>query len=135
MNTRLQILIALLTAIAFVYLIYMIRTREIQLRYALGWLIVDALILVLTVFPHLIDSVSHILGIANPMNTLYFFGFLFVLGLVFILTLAISRNSIRIKQLTQEIALRDASLQESIARLRRAKESKRLDNENDSENK
>lgn len=66
---------------------------------------VGAGILVLDCFPDLITVISYKMGIASPVNMLFFFGFCFSLMIIFILTVAISRMSIRIKQLAQEIAL------------------------------
>lgn len=48
---------------------------------------------------------AHKLGIASPVNMLFFFGFCFSLMIIFVLTISISRMSIRIKQLAQELAL------------------------------
>ena len=112
MNTRLQIIIAVMIVAALVYLIYMVRTRALQLRYALSWMVVGVIVLILDIFPPLINVLSSLLGIARPINMLFFFGIIFALALIFVLTVAISRNSIRIKQLTQEIALRDAKIRE-----------------------
>jgi len=45
------------------------------------------------------------LGIASPINMLFFLGFCFSLIIIFVLTVAVSRMSVRIKTLAQEIAL------------------------------
>ena len=64
-------------------------------------------ILVLDSFPLLINWISEELGIASPVNMLFFLGFCFSLMIIFVLTVAVSRMSIRIKQLAQEIALNE----------------------------
>lgn len=46
-------------------------------------------------------------GIADPVNMLFFLGFCFSLMIIFVLTVAVSRMSIRIKQMAQEIALHE----------------------------
>ena len=45
------------------------------------------------------------MGIASPMNMLFFLGFCFSLTIIFSLTISASKMSIQIKDLTQEIAL------------------------------
>ena len=60
---------------------------------------------VLDCFPQLITWLAHRLGIASPINMLFFLGFCFSLMIIFVLTVAVSRSSIRIKELAQELAL------------------------------
>ena len=105
MNIRIQIIVAVIVLIALCVIVNMIRKKRLELRYALAWLIVGVGILILDCFPILIDWLAHKLGIASPVNILFFFGFCFSLMIIFVLTISISRMSIRIKQLAQEIAL------------------------------
>lgn len=105
MTLKIQIIIAIIVMIALLIIINMIRNKRLELRYALAWLMVGVMILVLDCFPELIILLADFVGIASPVNMLFFFGFCFSLVLIFILTIAISRMSIRIKQLTQELAL------------------------------
>ena len=107
MSIRLQIIIAVIIVIALCIIINMIRKKRLELRYALAWLIVGAGVLILDFFPHLIDWVAKTLGIASPVNMLFFLGFCFSLMIIFVLTVAVSRASIRIKELAQELALEE----------------------------
>lgn len=105
MNIRIQIIIAVGVLFALAIIINMIRKKKLELRYALAWLLVGVSILVLDCFPNLIAWISKQIGIASPVNMLFFFGFCFSLVIIFTLTMAMSRMSIRIKQLAQELAL------------------------------
>lgn len=105
MNIRIQIIIAIFIILALVVIVNMIRKKALELRYALAWLAVGVSVLVLDLFPGLIKAISKLVGIADPVNMLFFAGFCFSLAIIFILTIAISRMSIRIKELTQELAL------------------------------
>lgn len=108
MNIRIQIIIAVFIILALAGIVNMIRKKALELRYALAWIGVGIGVLVLDLFPGLMEVISKILGIASPVNMLFFFGFCFSLIIIFILTVAISRMSIRIKQLAQELALYNA---------------------------
>lgn len=110
MNHRLQLIIILLLLVAFATLINMIRNRKLELRYALSWLFVDAAVLVLTTFPMIIQYIADFFGIASAMNLLFFAGFCFSLVLIFVLTVSVSKMSIQIKDLTQQIALKEKEL-------------------------
>ena len=105
MNIKIQIIIGIIVILALGVIINMIRKKRLELRYALAWLIVGVGILVLDCFPQLISYLAKILGIASPINMLFFMGFCFSLTIIFGLTIAVSRMSIRIKNLTQEVAL------------------------------
>ena len=105
MNIRIQIIIAVFILGALAIIVNMIRKKALELRYALAWLAVGASVLLLDIFPRLMEIISEMLGIASPVNMLFFFGFCFSLIIIFVLTIAVSRMSIRIKELAQEIAL------------------------------
>lgn len=105
MNIRIQTIIAAIVLLALGVIINMIRNKRLELKYALSWLLVGVSILILDIFPHLTTWLSHFLGIASPVNMLFFLGFCFSLIIIFVLTVAVSRMSTRIKQLAQELAL------------------------------
>ena len=105
MTVKIQVIIAIIVIIALSIIVNMIRKKRLELRYALAWLIVGVGTLVLDCFPKLIKWISDLVGIAAPVNMLFFLGFCFSLGIIFVLTIAVSRMSLRIKELAQELAL------------------------------
>lgn len=112
MNIRIQIIVGVIVLLALGVIINMIRQKKLELRYALSWLGVGVAILILDCFPQLITWISKKVGIASPVNMLFFFGFCFSLMIIFVLTVAVSRMSIRIKELTQELALFEKHMKE-----------------------
>lgn len=113
MNIRIQVIIAVLIVIVLCVIINMIRKKSLELRYALAWLFVGSGVLILDLFPGLMSWLAKLLGIASPINMLFFLGFCFSLGIVFVLTLAVSRMSNRIKELAQELALYKKEVEKS----------------------
>lgn len=107
MSIKLQIIIALIIIMALLVIINMIRRKSLELRYALAWLLVGVGVLLLDFFPGLMERLAALLGIASPVNMLFFLGFCFSLIIIFVLTVAVSRMSIRLKDLTQELALHE----------------------------
>ena len=105
MNIKAQIIISIIIILGIVYIINMVRKKALELRYSLTWLGVGICILILTHFPQIMNKISAIMGIASPMNMLFFLGFCFSLTIIFSLTISASKMSIQIKDLTQEIAL------------------------------
>lgn len=105
MTLRLQIVIAVIILLGLSIVVNMVRRKKIELKYALAWLGAGVLVLVFDCFPQLMDWLAGKLGIASPVNMLFFLGFCFALVIIFVLTIMVSRMSVRIKRLAQEIAL------------------------------
>ena len=62
-------------------------------------------------FPQLSKWLSHLLGISQPVNMLFFAGFCFTLPIIFSLSATVSKMSEKIKRLTQELALMNEKLE------------------------
>lgn len=76
-----------------------------ELKYALSWLFLELGILIITLIPNLLNVISKVLGIYNEINMLFFLGFVFIILVIFSLTMSLSRNSERVRKMAQEIAL------------------------------
>ena len=112
-NIRIQIIIAALILCFLAIIITMIRNKSLELRYSLAWISVGCGIFILDLFPGLMEHLAELMGIASPVNMLFFLGFCFSLVIIFVLTIAISRMSVRIKELAQELALYEKEKEES----------------------
>jgi hypothetical protein len=77
----------------------------LELKYALSWLFLELGILIITLIPNLLNVISKVLGIYNEINMLFFLGFVFIILVIFSLTMSLSRNSERVRKMAQEIAL------------------------------
>ncbi len=105
MSLRLQVVIALLALFMLLYLVNMVRTKKIDLRYCLSWMALVVLVLILDIFPFILFYITRLLGIETPSNMVFFVGYIFAIILIFSLTVSVSRLSDKVKILTQEIAL------------------------------
>ena len=61
--------------------------------------------MLLAAFPRILGIFAEIMGIASPMNTLFFFGFCFAVLLIFSLSVTVSKQADKIRKLSQEIAI------------------------------
>lgn len=105
MSLRLQIFIAVIIVIMLLYIANMVRKKKIDLRYALSWICLAILLLVLDIFPQIVFWFAELLGIATPSNMVFFIGVIVAIVMIYSLTVAVSRLSIKVKRLTQELAL------------------------------
>ncbi|NCB92995.1 MAG: DUF2304 domain-containing protein [Clostridia bacterium] len=125
MNIRTQVFVAVIVIIALILLINMIRKNQLELKYALLWFVLGIGILVFGCFPWLTASMANLLGIGLPINLLFFAGFCFSLMIIFSLTMAISRLSVKMKKMIQEIALLKKQMDE-LTKLINEKEEEKL---------
>ena len=111
MTLKLQIILGVVLILAFLLLVNMIRKKSLELKYALSWLIVIFALFILDCFPVLLDDVARFLGIFSPVNMIFFLGFVFSLLIIFVLTIALSRISNRVRALAQNLALSTKKLE------------------------
>lgn len=105
MNIRLQIVIGVIIIGVLVLIVNMVRKKKIDLRYALSWICLAIVLLLLDIFPGIMEWMAELIGIKTPSNMVFFFGFLLLVIIIYSLTASVSRLSNKTKQLTQELAL------------------------------
>ena len=107
MTLKLRIIILAVLLIGFIVVVSMIRRRSLELKYALTWFVLGVSLVVAVSVPGLLEDVSEMLGIYNPMNMVFFIGFALSIIVIFALTIALSRNSNRVRKMAQKIALNE----------------------------
>lgn len=111
---KLQIVAAVLITAALLMIINMIRKRKLELKYALAWIGVLVLVLIVDIFPPILYFISYLFGIATPVNTLFVLAFCFSIVLIFVLTVAVSRLAEKVKKLSQAVAINEKKIEELI---------------------
>lgn len=112
MGFKLRLIIAGIIIVGILYIISLIKRNRLELKYALSWLIVATLIFVIDIFPVVMDYFALFLGIASPMNMMFFLGLLFSLVIILTLTVAVSIAAGSVKRLTQKIALLEKRIED-----------------------
>lgn len=112
MMLKFRVILAIVVIVAFYYMFRLIIKGMLQLKYSLLWMVLGIILLILALFPWLLDYTSKFIGVFSPTNALFFFGFAFTLPVIFSLSMAISKLSTKIKDLAQELALLNNRLKE-----------------------
>lgn len=112
MQRHLQIFLLIVIAITLIALIGQIRAKKLELEYTLTWLVLLFVLLIFVLFPGLQNWLSALMGIAVPVNMIFFLGFCVALIILFRLTKDISKLSVENKKLTQRIALLEKTVDE-----------------------
>jgi hypothetical protein len=87
-----------------------VRRRRLLERYALVWMAVTVLLLVLSAWADLLDRVASAIGISYPPSALFAAAFGFVIVLLLHFSVAVSRLTDQSKILAQRVALLEQRL-------------------------
>ncbi len=100
----------------FVILYYLVR-KKLNLRYTLVWLITVVVLLVLAIFPIIVEKLADWLGFIAPINAVFIFAILFMLIIILTLTAIVSHMNSRVYRLTQTQALLEKRVRELEAKV------------------
>jgi hypothetical protein len=110
-----QRIIAIIVSASLLLLILeLVRRRRLMERYALLWLFSAALLLVLSVWSGLLNTLASAFGVSYPPSALFAVAFGVVLVLLIHFSLAVSRLSDQNKVLAQRIGLMQRQLDELV---------------------
>ncbi|SYX86454.1 DUF2304 domain-containing protein [Paenibacillus alvei] len=104
-SSSFQISLVAICLILLVLLIKNIITYKLELKYALLWFLIVFVNLLISLFPQIFIFITHYTSIETPSNLLFLLGITASLIINYSLTNSLSRNSKKIKELTQEIGL------------------------------
>lgn len=107
MSLKIQLIIAAVLIIALGIIFHMVKKRSLELKYVLVWIMCDVVLLILDLFPDLINGLAQVMGISLPVNMIFFLGFIFSLIILFSLTVALSRVTLRVRKLAQKMAMEE----------------------------
>lgn len=102
---RAHVVSAVAGLIGMAALVRLVRKRRTVARYSMGWLVAGTSLLVLSLFPGLLDSFSRLIGVRYPPTTLLVVAIGFLALVVAQTTWEISRLEDRTRSLAQELAL------------------------------
>jgi hypothetical protein len=105
METRIQILLIVVTVGLLAFVLELVRRRHLQERYALLWILAAVVLVILAIFRNLLDAVAHAIGIFYAPSALFVVAFGFVLILLLHFSLAVSRLADQNKVLAQYVGL------------------------------
>ncbi len=100
-----KLLAAVLASALLVFIIETVRRRKLREEYAWLWVLVGVIILTLALWPGLLWMITGLLGIELPVNTVFFFGLMFIVFINLHFSVKISELTNQVKRLAQEIAI------------------------------
>jgi hypothetical protein len=105
-----QILGVVASLLTFVFVFWLLRRGSLQEKYAVLWLGVSGVALLLAIFPGVLRGVTTALGVETPSNLLFFVTIVLLLLVAIQLSYELSRHEARIRRLAEEVALLDQEI-------------------------
>ena len=103
-----NIFFLLIVVVMEVLVLAQVRNQKMKEKYAALWLIVGVIMIVLALFPKLLDTLSRLVGIETPVNLLFLLAIIMLMGISLHLTLAISKITDDMRTLAEEVAIMKA---------------------------
>ena len=91
--------------VTFVFVFYLLRRGILREKYAVLWLFFSGAALFFAIFPSVLDRISFAIGIATPVNLLFFVTVVLLILVSVQLSYELSRHEGRIRRLAEEVAL------------------------------
>ena len=107
MSTRAHLLVIVGTLATIVFILRLVRLRQLRSKYALIWLITAIALLPLGLFPGILEPIANWLGVDYAPTAFAFvaLGFLFLVVVHF--SWELSRLETRVRKLAEELALQN----------------------------
>ena len=110
--TRLLVVGLLISAVVLLTIISLIRTRRLQERFALVWIVAAIGVVVFGLSNSALRGLARLSGIAYPPSALFLLASIFVIAVLLQAAVMISRLAAETQNLAQHVALLDARVRE-----------------------
>jgi hypothetical protein len=110
MDLHLRLAAIAATLVLLLLVLELVRQRRLLERYALVWMAVTVLLLLLAIWDGLLTTIASAIGIAYPPSALFVIAFGFVILLLLHFSVAVSRLTDQSKVLAQQLSLLDERL-------------------------
>lgn len=105
MPLLLRIEMIVLAVIFLFIVIKAVNKKKLWLQYSLVWVIISVLMLIVAVFPGIANWMASIMQIETTSNLIYLLAIFALLILTFSLTVIVSKQSQRIKNIVQMVSI------------------------------
>ncbi|QNV39982.1 DUF2304 domain-containing protein [Rothia amarae] len=108
----------ILTIILVVMVLVQVRNQKMKEKYAALWLIISFIIIILVIFPKLLDWLADAVGIETPVNLLFLLAIIMLIGVALHLTQALSKMGEDTRILAEKTAINDLLVEQLTNRVR-----------------
>lgn len=110
MSAAFRIILIAASILTMLYILKRIRYSKLQIEYAIFWIILSFILIVISIFPIFVTLPTRIIGMQAPVNFVFLVIIFILLIKAFMQTIEHSQLENKLKELTQKIAI-DEKLQ------------------------
>jgi len=107
MSIELRVLLLIFSIGSFWYIIRKIKKAQIKIEDSIFWIFVWSVIVIISIFPGIINFFTNVLKIVSPVNLVYLVIIFILLIKVFLMSIKLSQMENKVKNLAEEIAIKD----------------------------
>lgn len=112
MTTSARIVLFIFVLIYLLLLFNLIKRKKYELKYTLIWMFLGFTMLILILFPSILEYFSNIIGISLPINALFILGIFFSLFISMCITAIVSSLTNKVKKIAQYVAILEKRVRE-----------------------
>lgn len=114
MTTVLRIILIIACFLTCYYTLHKIRKSQMQIEDSIFWILFSIVLVVISVFPNIAYFIAGILGIGAPVNFVFLAMIFILLFKIFSMSIKMSQLEYRIKNLVQQIAIKNNEIEEKL---------------------
>lgn len=107
MSGFLRIILIVVSVMTFIYISRKLKKSQLQVMDAFFWIVFSFVLMVIGVFPGIAMFFAKVVGVQSPVNFVYLVFIFLLLLRTFMLTIRISFLEEKVKNLIEEIAIRE----------------------------
>ena len=111
-TTTLRMVMLVAIVIYFSLLLHLLKKKSLNLKYTLLWIFSGLLMMLLAVFPQVLNWFASFVGVYEPTNALFAIIFFCIIIILMSLTSIVSKMNEKIKRIIQTIALVEKRVRE-----------------------
>lgn len=112
LSVKLRISLIIIMIVYFIVILALLKRKAISLKYTLLWIAAGVFMGILVIWPQLLLWLRSLVGIESNMNGLFVMAIGFIIMILMSITSIVSRQSEKIKKLTQVNALLEKRIRE-----------------------
>ena len=113
MPVILRIVLIISSVLMLIYMLKKVKKSKVQIEHTIFWIILGVFLILISLVPQIIYLLAYLLGIQSPVNLILVFIIFVLLIKQFLMTIEVSQLEIKIRELVEEIALKEKNDEES----------------------
>lgn len=103
----LRVVLIISSILMLLYMLKKVKKSKVQIEHTVFWIILGLFLIIISVVPQIVYMFAKLLKIQSPVNLVLVFIIFILIIKQFLMTIEISQLEIKIRELVEEIALKD----------------------------